>query len=49
MPAYGIKADHSAATIMGHVFPQREVVPVRINQLAHGGGSVHYITQQQPA
>ncbi|WP_430625916.1 hypothetical protein [Vibrio cholerae] len=24
------------------------MVPVRINHLAHGGGGVHCITQQQP-
>jgi agmatine deiminase len=49
MPAYGIDADHAAADVLTHAFPGREVVPVRINHLAHGGGGVHCITQQQPA
>ncbi|AZC48470.1 agmatine deiminase family protein [Pseudomonas chlororaphis] len=49
MPAYGIAADDEAAATLRLAFPGREVVPVRINQLAHGGGGVHCITQQQPA
>ena len=49
MPAYGIDADRVAAEVLGQAFPGREVVPVRINHLAHGGGGVHCITQQQPA
>lgn len=49
MPAYGIDADHAAAEVLTAAFPGREVVPVQINQLAHGGGGVHCITQQQPA
>ena len=49
MPTYGIDADNAAAEILAQAFPGREVVPVRINHLAHGGGGVHCITQQQPA
>ncbi|AMO75898.1 MULTISPECIES: agmatine/peptidylarginine deiminase [Pseudomonas] len=49
MPAYGIDADREAAQTLARAFPRREVVPVRINRLAHGGGGVHCITQQQPA
>lgn len=49
MPAYGIEADKEAAAVLAQAFPGREVVPVQINHLAHGGGGVHCITQQQPA
>ncbi|TDF78982.1 agmatine/peptidylarginine deiminase [Pseudomonas sp. H9] len=49
MPAYGIEADQVAAQVLAQAFPGREVVPVQINHLAHGGGGVHCITQQQPA
>ena len=49
MPAYGIAADQQAAAVLAQAFPGREVVPVQINHLAHGGGGVHCITQQQPA
>lgn len=48
MPAYGIAADQEAAQVLARAFPGRQVVPVRINHLAHGGGGVHCITQQQP-
>lgn len=48
MPAYGIAADEEAAQVLTRAFPGRQVVPVRINHLAHGGGGVHCITQQQP-
>ncbi|HBO3843837.1 TPA: agmatine deiminase family protein [Pseudomonas aeruginosa] len=49
MPAYGVAADDAAAATLARAFPAREVVPVRIDHLAHGGGGVHCITQQQPA
>ena len=49
MPAYGIAADQVAAEVLAQAFPGREIVPVQINHLAHGGGGVHCITQQQPA
>lgn len=49
MPAYGIDADQAAAQQLAQAFPGREVVPVRIDHLAHGGGGIHCITQQQPA
>ncbi|NVZ70682.1 agmatine deiminase family protein [Pseudomonas costantinii] len=49
MPAYGIAADQVAAEVLALAFPGREIVPVQINHLAHGGGGVHCITQQQPA
>ncbi len=48
MPAYGIAADQVAAGVLAQTFPGREIVPVHINHLAHGGGGVHCITQQQP-
>ncbi|OYU04984.1 MAG: peptidyl-arginine deiminase [Pseudomonas sp. PGPPP1] len=48
MPAYGIAADQVAAGVLAQAFPGREIVPVHINHLAHGGGGVHCITQQQP-
>ena len=41
MPAYGIAADQVAAGVLAQAFPGREIVPVHINHLAHGGGGVH--------
>lgn len=49
MPAYGVASDREAAAVLQGAFPQRAVVPVSINRLAHGGGGIHCITQQQPA
>ena len=49
MPAYGIDADQAAAQQLAQALPGREVVPVRIDHIAHGGGGIHCITQQQPA
>ncbi|MNN16803.1 putative agmatine deiminase [compost metagenome] len=48
MPAYGIAADQEAAAQLAHAFPGREIVPVRIDHIAYGGGGIHCITQQQP-
>jgi agmatine deiminase len=30
------------------LFPEREIVLVRIDHIAEGGGGIHCITQQQP-
>ncbi|WEK31828.1 MAG: agmatine deiminase family protein [Candidatus Pseudomonas phytovorans] len=48
MPAYGIAADQDAAAQLAQAFPGREIVPVRIDHIAYGGGGIHCITQQQP-
>ena len=40
MPAYGIAADQEAAAQLAHAFPGRQIVPVRIDHIAHGGGGI---------
>jgi len=49
MPAYGVPADEPALEVVSGCFPDREVVQVDVNHIAYGGGSIHCITQQQPA
>lgn len=49
MPCYGIAADDQARDALQRLHPDREVVQVRIDDIAIGGGGIHCITQQQPA
>ncbi|MCR9127877.1 MAG: agmatine deiminase family protein [Rhodobacteraceae bacterium] len=49
MPGFGIKADSAARAAVQQAFPDREVVQIRIDTLAAGGGGIHCITQQEPA
>lgn len=49
MPAYNDPHDAAAARIIGAAFPGREIVQVPGLDIAHGGGNIHCITQQQPA
>jgi agmatine deiminase len=49
MPAYGIPSDQRSREVVAHCFPEREVVQVDVRAIAHGGGGIHCITQQQPA
>lgn len=48
MPAFGIDRDQDARRQIAALFPDREVVQVRIPDIALGGGGIHCITQQQP-
>ena len=49
VPVAGQDTDEEALTLMGGLFPGREVVAVPGVTLALGGGGVHCITQQVPA
>jgi agmatine deiminase len=46
---YGYDRDQAAVETWKRLFPDREIVQVRIDHIALGGGGVHCITQQQPA
>lgn len=50
VPAFGDPtADDRAAGLLHDLHPGRDVVQVRIDALAEGGGGIHCATQQQPA
>lgn len=47
-PVFGEKNDEIALEILKNVFPKHEVVGIRSEYIALGGGDVHCITQQKP-
>ena len=49
MPAFDDPRDGEAARVIGSVFPGRKVVPVDCSDLIIGLGSIHCLSQQQPA
>jgi agmatine deiminase len=49
MPSFHDPRDGEAARILGSVFPGRQVVPVDCTDLIIGLGSIHCLSQQQPA
>lgn len=48
MPCYGVETDRVAMETFRRIYPERQVVPVAIDDIAIGGGGIHCITQQQP-
>jgi agmatine deiminase len=48
MPIFNDPADENAKKTLIQLFPHHQVVPVYTLDLAHGGGNIHCITQQQP-
>ncbi|MFF7443496.1 agmatine deiminase family protein [Streptomyces sp. NPDC008122] len=49
MPRFGdTKADQRAKSILQEHFPKRDIVPVRIDTIASGGGGIHCSTHDQP-
>ncbi|WP_407554737.1 agmatine deiminase family protein [Streptomyces sp. Pv4-95] len=49
MPRFGDrKADSRARSILQEHFPKRDIVPVRIDTIASGGGGIHCSTHDQP-
>jgi len=50
IPAFGDAAsDADANSLVSELYPGRNVVQLRIDNLAEGGGGIHCATQQQPA
>ena len=49
MPTFDDPRDGEAAAVIGSVFPGRKVVPVDCSDLIIGLGSIHCLSQQQPA
>ena len=47
LPVYGIASDAEAIRIVSQAYPDRKVVPIDVNVIAPGGGSIHCITQEQ--
>jgi agmatine deiminase len=43
------RADAAARELVAHLYPDRAVEQLRIDNLAAGGGGIHCATQQQPA
>ena len=48
LPAYGHPLDDVAARRAETLFPDRTIVPVRVEHIAAGGGAIHCVTLQQP-
>ncbi len=48
MPCYGVETDRLAMEAFRRIYPERQMVPVAIDDIAIGGGGIHCITQQQP-
>jgi agmatine deiminase len=49
LPGFGDAADEEAARRVGRLFPRRQIVQLPTLELARADGSIHCITQQQPA
>jgi agmatine deiminase len=49
VPVADSPLDEPALAVLREAFPDREVVGVRAQVIAHGGGGIHCITQQVPA
>ena len=47
LPVYGIDSDAEAIRIVSAAYPDRKVVPIGVNIIAPGGGSIHCIAQKQ--
>ncbi len=48
LPVYGHKNDQEAARILKDLFPKREIISIRCNDLVCGLGAIHCVSQQEP-
>jgi len=49
VPVFGHKNDSKALKIIQEVFPDRKVAGINCREMVHGLGTIHCISQQQPA
>jgi agmatine deiminase len=49
LPVFGHPNDARAEKVLKGLFPRREIVPIRCEDLVWGMGTLHCVTQQQPA
>lgn len=49
VPTYGLETDSTALDIVSRLFPNRRIVGLPSRDILSGGGSLHCISQQQPA
>jgi len=48
-PVFNDPSDREALNVLAHAFPDRQVVPIYCGDLVWGLGTIHCMTQQQPA
>jgi agmatine deiminase len=48
-PSFGHDTDDRALSILGGVFPDKEVIGIDCRDIVYGAGTLHCITQQQPS
>ena len=48
VPTYGDVKDAEALRIVGDLYPDRQIVGIRMDELWKDGGAAHCVTQQQP-
>ena len=50
MPSFGqARSDRRARDLVASTYPDRQIVPIRLDAIAAGGGLMHCVTQQEPA
>jgi len=49
LPIFGHENDARAEKVLKGLFPRRTIVPIRCEDLVWGMGTIHCVTQQQPA
>jgi len=50
MPSFGqTRSDNRARDLVAEAFPERRIVPIRLDVIASGGGLMHCVTQPEPA
>ena len=50
MPSFGqARSDDRARGLLAEAFPERQILPIRLDAIAAGGGLMHCVTQPEPA
>jgi agmatine deiminase len=49
LPLYDQSSDRHAVQILKKLFPKKKIAAIQCSSLVYGLGSIHCVTQQQPA